>query len=203
MNTQVRQPRTFIRPNDVPQASRRFVDALNLTLDLWEVGPTRDGETVDTGGHTRWGISARAFPEVDIASLTVEGAARLYLDNFWAPLGLDDLHSWRVAAKVFDVVVNLGPRQEAGRLTPGAGTKLVQRAVERLGVAIVVDGLIGPATRAAINSKPQLEVLSALSVEQARHYARLAVRDGAQYGRYENGWMARAAWWPRPTYTRP
>lgn len=195
--------RIFVQPDDIPQASRRFVDCLNLTLDLWEVGPTKDGSTVDTGGHTRWGISARAFPEVDIASLTVGGAAALYHSQYWHPLGLDDLRSWRVAAKVFDIVVNLGPRQEGGRLTVGAGPKVAQRALAHVGRDVVVDGLFGPKTRAALNDLPQLEALNALCVEQSRHYSRLALRDGAKYGRYEGGWLARAAWWPRPTYVRP
>lgn len=40
----------------------------------------------DPGGETNWGISKRAFPDVDIANLTRDDAAALYKAHYWDPL---------------------------------------------------------------------------------------------------------------------
>ena len=39
----------------------------------------------DPGGETKYGISKRAHPDVDIASLTPESAAEIYKDYYWLP----------------------------------------------------------------------------------------------------------------------
>lgn len=64
--------------------------------------------TTDSGGLTKWGISQRAFPDLNIASLTREDAARLYEAHYWRPLHCDAL-PWPLAAYVFDAAVNQGP----------------------------------------------------------------------------------------------
>jgi lysozyme family protein len=61
----------------------------------------------DPGGETNWGISKRAFPDVDIANLTREGAIALYKTHYWdplAPYGLSGLYK-KVA---FESAVNQG-----------------------------------------------------------------------------------------------
>jgi lysozyme family protein len=160
----------------------RFRRALSQTLE-WE-----GGDTTDTGGRTRFGISQRAYPTEDIPNLTVERAAELYHRDYWRPLGLDALASPDVAAKVFDVAVNLGL---------AGGVRTVQRALGLTGRAVAVDGKMGDITRAAIDSTPARQMLAAICVEQARHYERLIVRDPTRFGAYERGWMRRAAWVPR------
>ena len=160
----------------------RFRRALAMTLE-WE-----GGDTTDTGGRTRFGISQRAYPGEDIASLTLDRAAELYHRDYWRPLGLDSLASPDVAAKVFDVCVNLGVT---------AGVRTVQRALGLTGRAVAVDGKMGDLTRAAIDSTPARQMLAALCVEQARHYERLITRDPTKYAKFERGWMRRAAWVPR------
>lgn len=40
----------------------------------------------DPGGETNFGISKRAFPEVDIKNLTRDGAKDLYRSHYWVPL---------------------------------------------------------------------------------------------------------------------
>lgn len=40
----------------------------------------------DPGGETKWGISKRAFPEVDIANLSRDDAKALYKAHYWDPL---------------------------------------------------------------------------------------------------------------------
>lgn len=40
----------------------------------------------DPGGETNWGISKRAFPELDIKTLTREQASAVYRAHYWDPL---------------------------------------------------------------------------------------------------------------------
>jgi lysozyme family protein len=40
----------------------------------------------DPGGETQWGISKRAFPDVDIKNLTRDDAKALYEAHYWTPL---------------------------------------------------------------------------------------------------------------------
>lgn len=160
----------------------RFLAAFAATLQH------EGGDTTDTGGRTRYGISQRAYPGEDIDALTVERARELYHRDYWLPLGLDSLADDRVAAKVFDAAVNLGLR---------AGTRVAQRACDLTGQRLTIDGAMGPMTRAALDAVWPGQMLAALCVEQARHYERLITRDPIRFGRFERGWMRRAAWVPR------
>lgn len=61
----------------------------------------------DPGGETKWGISKRAFPDLDIVNLTRDEASEVYRVHYWQPLvpyGLDS-HFMRVA---FECAVNQG-----------------------------------------------------------------------------------------------
>ena len=89
----------------------------------------------DPGGETKFGISKRAYPNLDITNLTIDDAKAIYLRDFWDKCGCDSLPS-PVNFNVFDTAVNSGVRE---------ASKILQ---ETLGVT--VDGSIGPGTRAAI-----------------------------------------------------
>ena len=75
-----------------------------------EVGPYKNGgytnDPVDAGGETKWGISKRANPDVDIKNLTKEEAieiyARKYWKDEWEQLG------FALAACMMDTAVNGG-----------------------------------------------------------------------------------------------
>lgn len=61
----------------------------------------------DPGGETQWGISKRAFPDVDIKALTKDGAKEIYLNHYWKPLEVYGLHG--LYQKVaFECAVNQG-----------------------------------------------------------------------------------------------
>lgn len=53
----------------------------------WEGGYSNDPD--DPGGETRWGISKRAYPSLDIASLTKEEAIAIYERDYWQKIGGD------------------------------------------------------------------------------------------------------------------
>lgn len=61
----------------------------------------------DPGGETKYGISKRAYPRLDIKNLTLEDASAIYKRDYWNAAGCDDLDD-SLALVVFDTAVNCG-----------------------------------------------------------------------------------------------
>lgn len=61
----------------------------------------------DPGGETKYGISKRAYPALDIPNLTLDDAKGIYVQDYWLAAGCDVL-SWEMALCVFDCAVNQG-----------------------------------------------------------------------------------------------
>lgn len=85
----------------------------------------------DPGGETKFGISKRAFPRLDIAGLTLAQAKAIYLASYWGPARCEGL-PWPVAVNLFDGAVNSGVRQSVRWMQEAAGVK--------------DDGAVGPVT---------------------------------------------------------
>ncbi len=80
-------------------------------VSLWEWGNKKDGgytdDKDDPGGETKFGISKRAYPDVDIKSLTLAEASLLYEKDYWLKVGADKMEK-RLAITCFDSAVNCG-----------------------------------------------------------------------------------------------
>ena len=76
----------------------------------WEVGSAPNGgytnDPDDPGGETKWGISARANPGVDIKNLTQEEANEIYKKKYWKD-GWEKL-GFPLAACLLDTSINMG-----------------------------------------------------------------------------------------------
>ena len=87
-----------------------FDKAVSFTI-LKETGGDPNGgysnNALDPGGETKWGISKRYHPDVDIKNLTEEGAKTIYLSEYWIKAGCDSL-PWPLDMVVFDSAVNPG-----------------------------------------------------------------------------------------------
>lgn len=81
-----------------------FLPAFQIVVGL-EGGYVNDPK--DPGGETKWGISKRAYPTLDIKNLTLEQAQQIYLTDYWDRCGCD-LMPWDRALCVFDCAVNQG-----------------------------------------------------------------------------------------------
>jgi len=77
-----------------------------VTLTLWLEGGYVNNPN-DPGGETKYGISKRAHPNVDIANLTLDEAKEIYLDEYWMPSGCENLPT-PLDLCVFDAAVNSG-----------------------------------------------------------------------------------------------
>lgn len=81
-----------------------FDRAVAFVLDR-EGGYVNDPK--DRGGETKYGISKRAHPALDIKNLTKDDAIAIYRRDYWDGLKCDDLDS-QLAFVVFDTAVNMG-----------------------------------------------------------------------------------------------
>ena len=81
------------------------------------------GRTNDTGGDTKYGISKKANPDVDIDKLTVEGARRLYKERYWDAINGDKLAAInpKLAQVAFDTAVNQSPAKAKEFVTASGG----------------------------------------------------------------------------------
>lgn len=62
----------------------------------------------DPGGETKFGITKRDHPHVDIKNLTLEGAKKIYHDEYWLPCDCATIQPRPAKLMVFDCAVNQG-----------------------------------------------------------------------------------------------
>ena len=62
----------------------------------------------DAGGETKFGISKRAYPSLDIKSLTLEQAIEIYKNEYFNAVGADRFAFPPFRWKLFDIAVNMG-----------------------------------------------------------------------------------------------
>ena len=85
----------------------------------------------DPGGETKYGISKRSYPELDIKNLTKGHAKFIYENDFWNACKCSGLPE-KIRLAVFDCAVNQGVSFSSKTLQKVVGAK--------------VDGQIGPKT---------------------------------------------------------
>jgi hypothetical protein len=82
-----------------------FEKAVEFTLQF--EGEGGEASPGDPGGLTKWGISQRSHPNLDIANLTREQAIEIYRTEYWDRLRCDRLPA-RFDVAMFDTAVNVG-----------------------------------------------------------------------------------------------
>ena len=157
----------------------RFLRAVAVVLDH-EGGYVNDLR--DPGGETKWGISKRSYPSLDIANLTREDAIVIYYRDWWQRYGYGRLQDEAVATKLLDMAVNMGP---------ATAHRLLQEALVFLGYDIAVDGIIGPQTITAADEADPKRLLQVLRWLAAHYYYRIATQR-PQSRAFLIGWLKRA-----------
>lgn len=157
-----------------------FEDAFAVVVGLeggYQADPADPGNW--TGGAvgagicrgTKFGISAAAYPTLDIAGLTPRAAAALYLADYWRPIAGDGLAPG-VALILFDAAVNQGVRKAARILQAAAG--------------VGEDGVVGPITLAAARERAPVVLIEEIEARRAVAYA-------GDTSRFWLGWFRRLA----------
>lgn len=98
----------------------------------------------DLGGETKYGISKKAYPDLDIKNLTIAQAMEIYRKDYWDRCKCDYIPD-ALSVAVFDFAVNSG----------------IKTAIKKLQIALGVtaDGIIGNQTVGACNRLPVKKVL--------------------------------------------
>jgi lysozyme family protein len=137
----------------------------------------------DAGGETKYGISKRSYPNIDIKNLTLEQAKNIYKKDFWDNHACSSIEDINLASKVFDLGVNMGTKN---------AVMLLQRALKANGVKTLEDdGIYGQATIDAVKNIDSKKVLIALRSEAAGYYRKLVTANQSQKV-FLKGWLNRA-----------
>jgi lysozyme family protein len=142
-------------------------------------------DPADAGEVTKYGISQRQYPELNIAALSRQQAAEIYYRDWSQRFDYATLPP-AIGIKVMDLAVNMGP---------AAAARCLQRALRACGKAIADDGELGAVTRAAVKAVEPATLLVALRSEAAGRYrviAALRAGDEAERDHFLTGWLNRA-----------
>lgn len=119
----------------------------------------------DPGGLTKYGISQKAYPNVDIKSLKYEQAKQMFVKDYYDKAYCYRL-SFELACYVFDFAVNAG----------------VSRAAHMIQHALVLqqDGVIGQKTLQAmseIKEEDHAKILARMMAYRKGFYAAIAIKN--------------------------
>ena len=146
---------------------KEFYKAVNFVLKH-EGGYSND--TQDPGGETKFGISKRAYPNLDIKNLTRDQAIEIYKRDYWdrLPKGITE----SVHGALFDCAVNTG----------------ITRAIKLLQSAIKTkpDGEWGSKSSAALAKFSNNEALLRFSTERIMFYTSIST-----FNLFGSGWVSR------------
>jgi len=144
-----------------------------ITLTLENEG----GYTYDTGGETKFGISKRSYPNVDIENLTKEDAINIYKRDYYNPL-YDHISDSNVSFKLFDIGVNIGKTNAVKRLQWTLN--------DYYGEELIADGIFGKKTLGSVNKHKYLYPL--LLLEYSLYYKAISKSTN---NKYLAGWLKR------------
>jgi len=144
-------------------------------------------DPTDRGGETKYGISKRAYPHLDIRNLSLADAKKIYYDDYWQASGADQMLKYDLALELFDTAVNMG--QSISRKFLQEALNLMNRNGRNF-QDLLVDGIIGPKTITAYKTVDDRILLKVLNGLQFCRYKEICERDPSQE-KYFNGWMLR------------
>lgn len=127
----------------------------------------------DPGGKTKYGISEKAYPDVNLDTLTLEDAASIYWRDYWNAARCQDLPPL-LRYLHFDTAVNMGVRR---------AVKFLQQAAR-----VKDDGIFGPVTMKAVETTPPYTIFRRYCALRLKRYADLKT-----FSRFGRGWVRRVA----------
>lgn len=138
-----------------------------------EGGYSNRSPMVDPGGETKWGISKRSYPNVDIKNLSIEKASEIYERDFIGKLAGRGLSNG-VLFQLFDFGVHSGIE------------KAVKSMQKELGVT--ADGVIGKNTLAALGGTSDSDMVMLVLSSRLEFLTRLD-----NWLQNSRGWAVRIA----------
>jgi lysozyme family protein len=131
-----------------------FLEAVKIVLDHEGVDSNHPD---DKGGLTRFGISEKSYPNLDVSNLSKDDAIFLYERDFWNKLMVQHLPP-PLRLMVFDCAVNQGAARSA---------MFLQRAL-----GITADGIVGDITISAVRNKDVFKIVDSMARQRMTSYTR-------------------------------
>jgi lysozyme family protein len=166
-------------PYPMGKSAREIIDEI-----LRREGSTYTDHPQDNGGPTRWGITLgtlqRSQPGAtadDVRNLQEHVARAIYESEYILNPGFDRVPDPWLRGLLVDFGVTSGP----------------ERAIEALqrSVGVTEDGILGPATKAALLNLPPTTVYARVLREYFKHFANVVATNPTQI-RWLRGWINRA-----------
>ncbi|HEB92608.1 MAG TPA: N-acetylmuramidase [Gammaproteobacteria bacterium] len=154
-----------------------FNKAIGKTL-AHEGGAKFTDDPMDRGGATKYGISQRAYPNVDIRNLTEQQARDIYKRDYWDRIRADEITSQAIAENIFDTAVNMGVR---------TASRLAQVALD----IEPADGIIGSQSLKIIDAADESSFIANYTIAKIARYTYICNRNKSQK-KYLLGWINRA-----------
>lgn len=145
-----------------------FEFAYQFTLGA-EGGYVNDSR--DPGGETKYGISKRSYPGIDIKALTLDEAKAIYKRDYWQAASCDRMPP-KIGVAVFDAAVLHGPK---------TAIKLLQRALK-----VADDGEYGRITHGTLQARDTNETFDLLMAQRAIYLTTCPA-----WPTYKLGWLKR------------
>lgn len=146
-----------------------YKNAFNLLLQF--EGTSFTQTLHDAGGKTKFGISEKAYPQLDIESLTKEEAENIYYTDYWNKCKCSNLPD-ELQYIVFDTAVNCGQATAIMFLQKIAG--------------ITQDGLMGEQT---LHAAASITMKQYAALRKA-HYEDIISKSPSQE-KFKTGWFSR------------
>lgn len=152
---------------------KHFKLAVKWLFDIAEKGESN--RKADRGGHTKYGISKKAYPHLDISKVTRPFAEKIYLKDYWYLANCDDL-PYPINVAVFDAAVNHGVFRAQWLLQDVIGAKR--------------DGIIGPRTLKKVSQLNLQELFVDYNRRRVQFFYAICSNDRSQLENL-NGWINR------------
>lgn len=153
-----------------------FDKAFEFTIGV-EGGYVNDPS--DPGGETKFGVSKKSYPNLDIKNLTITQSKEIYYKDYWIPANCDKLVSagYPMLAKVsFDAAINCGV---------STAKKFIQKYL-----GLLDDGIIGSQTFRVLSLQSDLKVSIGAVFEREDYYDEIEKKN-EKLLKYEKGWERR------------
>lgn len=150
----------------------RFNQFVSRIIDL------EGGKTIDSGGFTNLGISANAYPDEDIAGMTVDRARFLFARDYYQPLQIDNIKCQYTAFQILAFGINAG----VGDCKKHIYSLFGKSALPGESASDVINRL---------QVEDRDKFLSRLMESIVDHYFNLAEKNPEKYGKYLKGWIHR------------
>lgn len=141
--------------------------------------------TTDYGGLTKYGISQKWNPDINVHELTEEGASAFYEKRYWEKYRLGEIIDQTIATQCLLLIINMDDHK---------ALNIIQTAINNCGrtiTSIPIDGAMGSITIAAINSLNRFWLSDRIRVEAIKFYLKRTDEDHSQVANLRS-WIRRS-----------